>query len=64
MEKKTNTENERAKRIAVRMNINHSILANIYESLVDREFKYAERDLREIIYDLRLILKSIPDDDF
>ena len=64
MEKKTNTENERAKRIAVRMNINHSILTNIYESLVDRDFKYAERDLREIIYDLRLILKSIPDDDF
>jgi predicted transcriptional regulator len=64
MEKKTDVENERAIRIAVRMNINHTILASIYENLVDRDFKYAERDLREIIYDLRLILKSIEEDDF
>lgn len=64
MEKKTNVENERAIRIAVRMNINHAILASIYENLVDRDFKYAERDLKEIIYDLRLILKSIEEDDF
>jgi hypothetical protein len=64
MEKKTDVENERAIRIAVRMNINHAILASIYENLVDRDFKYAERDLREIIYDLRLILKSIEEDDF
>ena len=31
MEKKTDVENERAIRIAVRMNINHAILASIYE---------------------------------
>lgn len=64
MEKKTDKENERARRIAVRMNLNHALLASIYENLVDRDLKYAERDLREIIYDLRLILKSIQEDDF
>lgn len=64
MEKQTQTENERARRIAVRMNINHALLASIYENLVDRDLKYAERDIRELIYDLRLILKSIHEDDF
>lgn len=64
MENKSEKENERAIRIAVRMNLNHALLASIYENLVDRDFKYAERDLLEIIYDLRLILKSIEEDDF
>jgi hypothetical protein len=40
------------------------LLANIYENLVDRDFKPAEKDIRDIIVDLRLILKSIEEDDF
>jgi hypothetical protein len=59
-----NTENARAERIAFRINEQHLLLANIYENLVDRDFVPAERDIRNLIVDLRLILKSIEDDDF
>ena len=59
-----NTENARAERIAFRLNEQHLLIANIYENLVDRDFIPAERDIRNIIVDLRLILKSIEDDDF
>jgi hypothetical protein len=64
MEKKRDRENERANRIALRIGGHHLLLANIYENLVDRDFKEADRDLREIIFDLKLILKSIEEDDF
>jgi len=59
-----NTENARAERIAFRLNEQHLLIANIYENLVDRDFITAERDIRNLIVDLRLILKSIEDDDF
>jgi hypothetical protein len=59
-----NTENARAERIAFRINEQHLLLANIYENLVDRDFVPAERDIRNLIVDLRLILKSLEDDDF
>jgi hypothetical protein len=59
-----NKENARAERIAFRINQNHLLLANIYENLVDRDFKPAENDLRDLIIDLRLIIKSLEDDDF
>lgn len=59
-----NTENARAERIAFRINEQHLLIANIYENLVDRDFIPAERDIRNLIVDLRLILKSIEDDDF
>ncbi len=59
-----NKENERAHRIAIRMRENHALLASIYENLVDREFDKAERDVRVVILDLKLIIKSIEDDDF
>ena len=59
-----NSENERAFRIAFVINENHKLLANIYENLVDRDFKLAERDVRIVMMDLRLILKSIEEDDF
>jgi len=64
MERKRFRDNERAARLALRLGGHHVLLSNIYEALVDREFKDAERDLKEIIYDLRLILKSIQEDDF
>lgn len=63
-DKKFNSENSRAERIAFRVNEHHLLLANIYENLVDRDFVPVERDIRNLIVDLRLILKSIEDDDF
>ena len=64
MEKKIDRENARAGRIALRLNMNHLLLSNIYETLVDRDWKQAEKDLREVIFDLRMMLKSIEEDDF
>lgn len=64
MTENLNGENARAERIAFRINEHHLLLANIYENLVDREFIPAEKDIRNLIVDLRLILKSIEDDDF
>jgi hypothetical protein len=59
-----NIENARAERIAFRINEQHLLLASIYENLVDRDFVPAERDIRNLVVDLRLILKSLEDDDF
>ncbi len=59
-----NIENARAERIAFRIKEQHLLLANIYENLVDRDFVPAERDIRNLVVDLRLILKSLEDDDF
>jgi hypothetical protein len=64
MDKNLNGENARAERIAFRINEQHLLLANIYETLVDRDFVPAEKDIRNLIIDLRLILKSLEDDDF
>jgi hypothetical protein len=64
MDKNLNGENARAERIAFRLNEQHLLIANIYENLVDRDFVPAERDIRNLIVDLRLILKSMEDDDF
>lgn len=58
-----NKENIRAQRIIFRINLNHLLLADIYEKLVDRDFISAEKDIKDIIADLRLILKSIKEDD-
>jgi hypothetical protein len=58
------SEDERAYRIAFIINDCHIVLANVYENLVDREFVSADKDLRLVISELRLILKSIEEDDF
>lgn len=57
-------ENDRAYRISFRIKENHILLSSIYEKLVDREFIPAEKDIKKLITDLRLIIKSIQDDDF
>jgi hypothetical protein len=64
MDKNLNGENARAERISFRINEQHILLARVYENLVDRDFIHSERDIRNLIVDLRLILKSIEDDDF
>jgi hypothetical protein len=64
MEPNIKTENERANRIAYRINEYHSVLANIYENLVDRDFKTVTKETQFLIMELRCILKSIQEDDF
>jgi hypothetical protein len=57
-------ENERAFRIALRLNNCHISLTSIYESLVDREFDDIEKETKRITMEMKFILKSIKDDDF
>lgn len=57
-------EDQRANRIAYRVNEYHSVLANIYENLVDRDFKTVTKETQFLIMELRCILKSIEEDDF
>jgi hypothetical protein len=64
MEPNIKAENERANRIAYRINEYHSVLANIYENLVDRDFKTVTKETQFLIMELRCILKSIQEDDF
>jgi len=61
---KKEAENNRGFRISLRIRENHLLMANIYENLVDRDFRLVERDAKIIIMDLRLIIKSMEDDDF
>lgn len=60
----SNEENERAARIAYRVNEYHSLLANIYENLVDRDFKMVRKETQVLIMELRFVLKSTEEDDF
>lgn len=64
MQQQRDTENERAYRIAIRMNSCHVSLTNIYEKLVDREFDGIDKEAKYIIMELRFILKALEDDDF
>jgi len=57
-------ENERAERLARRMHSYNSVITDIYEKLVDREFSSAEKDVKFIIMEMRCILKSMEEDDF
>lgn len=57
-------ENKRAERLAFRVSEYHSVMSNIYENLVDRNFQTVETDVKFLIMELKLILKSMPDDDF
>jgi hypothetical protein len=57
-------ENERAHRILLRISHCHISLTNIYENLVDREFSTIEKDAKYVIMELKMILKSMEEDDF
>lgn len=57
-------EIHRAYRIGIRTKECHDRLADIYESLVDRDFVTSEKEIKIIIIQLRMILKSIEEDDF
>lgn len=64
MQQERLSENERASRILLRINHCHISLTNIYEGLVDREFDHIEKEAKYVIMELRMILKSIEEDDF
>jgi len=64
MKEELKKENERAFRIQFSTAECHGLLTNIYENLVDRDFKLAEKDLRTLMVQVRILLKSIEDDDF
>ena len=57
-------EQKRAERISRRIEEYHVILTDIYEKLVDREFKSVQKDAQFLIMELRYILKTIEEDDF
>jgi hypothetical protein len=57
-------EQKRAERISRRIEEYHIVLTDIYEKLVDRDFKTVPRDVQFLIMELRCILKSIEEDDF
>lgn len=58
------SEDKRAYRISFRLNACHQSLTVIYESLVDREFGISEKEIRQVITEMRIILKSMHHDDF
>jgi hypothetical protein len=58
------SEDRRAYRISFRINSCHQALTVVYETLVDREFSTSEKEIKQIISELRLMLKSIHQDDF
>jgi hypothetical protein len=58
------SEDKRAYRISFTLNSCHKALTVVYESLVDREFVTAEKEIRQIISEMKLIMKSIKHDDF
>lgn len=59
-----NLKKERADRIYSRIDEYHKVLANIYENLVDKDFKLVQRDSQFLINELRCIIKSLEEDDF
>jgi hypothetical protein len=58
------SEDKRAYRISFRLNSCHQALTVIYETLVDREFVTAEQEVRQVISEMKLIIKSMQHDDF
>lgn len=61
---KRKLETERARRIYMRMEDCHLIITEVYEKLVDRDFESVPFKVKILISDLRMILKSMEDDDF
>jgi len=59
-----NLKKERADRIYKRIDDYHKLLANIYENLVDEDFKLVHKDTQFLIMELRCILKSLQENDF
>lgn len=57
-------ETNRAERIFFNIDECQDMLTNIYENLVDRDFDSAKKDAIKLIEELKIIIKSISEDDF
>lgn len=57
-------DNERAVRIQITTNDIHNRVTNIYECLCEREFEPVREEIKVISNELRIINKSIDDDEF
>jgi len=64
MEPTLKNEEKRTERIFRRVDEYQIILSNVYENLVDRDFKLVRRDVQFLIMELRCIIKSTEEDDF
>jgi hypothetical protein len=64
MESTLKNEEKRTDRIFKRVDEYQIILSNVYENLVDRDFKLVRRDVQFLIMELRCIIKSTEEDDF
>jgi hypothetical protein len=59
-----NQEKERARRISFMTEGFHISVSAIYESVVDREYVDAKKDIIDLLRDLRQVIKIMEDDDF
>jgi hypothetical protein len=64
MNEKRRQEEERADRIAYLIGIQHDSLTVLYETLCDKEYEEAQKEIKVLMIELRLIFKSIEYDDF
>lgn len=64
MNEKRKQEEERADRIAYLIGIQYDSLTILYESLCDKEYEEAQKEIKVLMIELRLIFKSIEYDDF
>lgn len=64
MDPQRKKESDRAERILFTIEECQEMLANIYESLVDKEYPEATQDAQKLIIEIKNIIKSISEDDF
>jgi hypothetical protein len=64
MDQNKRNETNRAERIFFNMDECQEMLTDIYENLVDRDFDSARKDATKLIEELKIIIKSISEDDF
>jgi len=64
MDQNKRNETNRAERIFFNINECQEMLTDIYENLVDRDFDSARKDAIKLIEELKIIIKSISEDDF
>ena len=64
MDEKRRQEEERADRIAYLIGIQYDSLTVLYETICDKEYEEAQKEIKVLMTELRLIFKSIEYDDF
>ena len=64
MDEKRRQQEERADRIAYLIGIQYDSLTVLNETICDKEYEEAKREIKVLMTELRLIFKSIEYDDF